>query len=107
MSKYKMNNGIVVDTDRAQRTWDEARRFDDKNYISVATGSQWAHQRLHKARRGRYYIEHWSQSPATATAEWISMRAAAAWLIANEHAVPDDLAKINDGHTTTEMRKSK
>jgi hypothetical protein len=92
MSKYKMDDGVVVDTDRAQRTWTEARHFDGRNHVA-ATGGQWAHQRLLKSRKGRYYIEHWSQwQGTTASASWISTREAAAWLITNEHIVPVDLA---------------
>jgi len=93
MSRYRMDDGTVVDTANAKQSWDEAERFDGSNHISVATGSQWEHQRLHKSRKGRYYLERWSQwQGATASAEWISKRAAAAWLAANEHTIPDDLA---------------
>jgi len=50
-------------------------------------------QALHKSRKGRYWIERWSQwQGSRSSAEWISKRAAAAWLLMNNHAVPDDLA---------------
>jgi hypothetical protein len=87
-----MDDGTVVDTDNAKQSWDEATRWDGSNHISVATGAQWEHQTLHRSRKGRYYIERTSQWQGSLPgAEWISKRAAAAWLSANEHEIPDDL----------------
>jgi hypothetical protein len=87
-----MDDGTVVDTDNATQSWEEATRWDGSNHISVATGSQWNHEELHCSRKGRYYLEHTSQwQGSKPRAEWISKRTAAAWLLANEHAVPDDL----------------
>lgn len=92
MARYRMDDGTVVDTDNARQSWEEATRFDGSNRISIATGSQWAHEALHRSRKGRYYLERWSQwQGSTPGAEWISQRAAAAWLMLNEHDVPDDL----------------
>lgn len=94
MTKYRMDDGTVVDTARAAWSWNEATRWDGNNHISVATGSQWNHQKLHRSRKGRYYLEHWSQwQGSTPRAEWISQHAAAAWLIANDHEIPHDLAE--------------
>lgn len=93
MSRYQMDDGTVVDTDNAKQSWNEATYWDGRNHISRATGSQWNHEALHKSRKGRYYLERYSQVQGTrASAEWISKRAAAAWLIANGHEVPADLA---------------
>jgi hypothetical protein len=87
-----MDDGTVVDTDNAKQSWDEATHWDGSNHISVATGSQWEHQTLYRSRKGRYYIERTSQWQGSLPgAEWISKRAAAAWLSANEHEIPDDL----------------
>ena len=97
MSRYRMDDGTVVDTDNARQSWPEATRFDGSNHISVATGSQWEHQALHCSRKGRYYLERWSQWQGTRdSAEWISKRMAAAWLLLNEHEVPADLATEAD-----------
>lgn len=93
MSTYRMDDGTVVKTENATASWKEDTRWDGSNHISVATGSQWEHQTLYRSRRGRYWLEHTSQWQGSAPyAEWISKRAAAAWLLANDHEIPDDLA---------------
>lgn len=92
MSRYRIEDGTVVDTDNATKTWKEDRRWDGNNYISVATGSQWNHEQLYRSRRGRYYLEHYSQWQGSKPyAEWISKRQAASWLLANDEPIPDDL----------------
>jgi len=92
MSRYRMDDGTVVDTDNAKQSWDEGTRWDGDNHISMATGSQSEHQTLHRSRKGRYYIERYSNwTGSTPGAEWISKRAAAAWLAVNLHEIPDDL----------------
>ena len=92
MTRYKMDGGGIVDTDRASATWREATRWDGRNHISVATGGQWHHEQLYRSRKGRYYIERDSQwQGSTPSAEWISKRSAASWLLANDHEIPDDL----------------
>jgi len=97
MSKYRMNDGTVVDTKNARQSWKEATRWDGNNHISVPTGSQWDHQELHCSRKGRYYIESWSQwQGSTPRAEWVSHHAAASWLLANDHEIPEDLADAAD-----------
>lgn len=97
MSRYRMDDGTVVDTDNAVEQWEEDTFWDGSNHISKATGSQWAHETLYKSRKGRYYVEHTSQwQGSNPRCDWISNRAAAAWLLANKHAVPDDLAAEAD-----------
>ena len=87
-----MDDNTVVDTDRATQHWNEDTRWDGNNHISVATGSQWTHETLHRSRKGRYYIEHESQwQGSRPSAEWVSNRTAASWLLANDRKVPDDL----------------
>jgi hypothetical protein len=94
MSTYRMDDGTVVDTDKAQATWKEATEWDGNNHISKATGSQWNHQQLYKSRKGRYYVEHWSQYQGSrAHVEWVSPEEATRWLVANDHALPEDLQK--------------
>jgi hypothetical protein len=93
MSKYRMDDNTIVDTTRATHTWEEDSRWDGSNHISVATGSQWDHEDLYRSRKGRYYIVHSSQwQGSTPCAEWISHRAAAAWLLNNAHEIPAELA---------------
>ena len=95
MSTYRMDDGTVVKTENATQTWSEGTRFDGHNHISIATGSQWDHQDLLRSRKGRYYIVHSSQwQGSTPLAEWIGNHAAAAWLLANGHDLPADLAEI-------------
>lgn len=93
--RFKMDNGVVVDTDNAQKSWDEETRWDGNNFISIPTGSQWNHQTLYKSRKGRYYIVHESQwQGSTPSANWVSDKKAARWLAQNNHELPDDLAAL-------------
>ena len=97
MSRYKMDDGTVIDTANASRHWKEETRWDGNNHISVATGSQWNHEDLYRSRRGRYYIERTSQwQGSTPSAEWVGNRTAAAWLLANEHEIPEELREVAD-----------
>lgn len=100
MARYRMSDGMVVDTANASRRWEEATRWDGRNHISVATGSQWEHQTLYRSRRGRYYVEHTSQWQGSApTAEWFSREEATRWLLANDHDVPAELKTVADDLT--------
>lgn len=95
--KYQMEDGSIVNTDKAQKFWDEDTRWDGHNRISVATGSQWNHETLYLSRKGRYYKvheSHWQGS--TQHAEWISEHEAVRWMIANDHDVPADLKHLVD-----------
>src|SRR3990170_2886758 len=97
MSRYRMDDGTVIDTDRAATSWDEDTSWDGNNHISKATGSQWTHQRLYQSRKGRYYIEHTSQwQGSTPRVEWISREQAAQWLYSNGHDLPEDLQDLED-----------
>jgi len=95
MSKYTMEDGTVVNTEKAKNSWDERTEHDGRNFISVATGSQWEHETLYESRKGRFYIVHSSQWQGSRDrAEWISKRAAVAWLLANNREVPEYLADV-------------
>lgn len=95
MSKYKMEDGTVVDTDKAQQEWKEATDWNGNNNISRATGSQWEHQYLYRSRNGRYYIEHNSQRQGTPScAQFITAEEACRWLLLMGHELPDDLKKL-------------
>lgn len=97
MSKYKMQDGTIVDTDNATQSWKEDKNWDGNNYISVHTGSQWHHQTLYRSRKGRYYVERTSQWQGSQPgAEWVSPEAAARWLMLNESDLPADLAHLAD-----------
>ena len=99
MSKYSMEDGTVVDTEKASKSWSEDTRWDGRNHISIPTGSQWDHESLHRSRKGRYYLECWSDYQGTRSrAEWISEYEAVKWLIANDHedTIPDDLKHLVD-----------
>jgi hypothetical protein len=92
MATYRIE-GTIVDTANATRTWEEDTEWDGHNHRSKATGSPHDHQKLHRSRKGRFYLECWSQwQGSTPRAEWLSPEAAAAWLLANGHDVPDELA---------------
>lgn len=91
MARYRMGDGTVVDTEKASSSWEEDTRWDGRNHISVATGSQWHHQRLYRSRKGRYYIEHESQyQGSTPSVEWVSPEEACRWLVANDHNPEDE-----------------
>lgn len=93
--KYRMEDGTVVDTDRASASWREALEWDGRNQISKATGRQWDHQRLYRSRNGRYYIESWSEWQGSRDhAEWVSPEEAARWLLINGRELPHDLLKV-------------
>jgi len=94
MSKYRMDDGTVVDTEKAQQSWDEATEWDGSNHISKATGSQWNHETLYKSRKGRYYVEHTSQWQGSRPhVEWVSPEEATRWLIAADEPLPADLTQ--------------
>jgi hypothetical protein len=95
MSRFKLEDGAVVDTDRAAAHWDEEQDWNGNNYISRATGSQWNHGTLYKSSKGRYYIVHSSQWQGSLDhAEEIAPIDAVTWLLQNGHELPEDLASL-------------
>jgi hypothetical protein len=95
MATYQVDDGTVVKTENATAHWEEDKRWDGNNFISVATGSQWDHETLYRSRKGRYWVEHYSQwQGSLPRAEWISKHAAARWLMANKHELPPDLQEL-------------
>jgi len=95
--KFRMEDGTIVNTENATKSWDEDTRFDGNNHISRATGSQWNHQTLYRSRKGRYYIVHESQwQGSTPHAEWVSPQEAARWLNLMNHDLPADLEQYED-----------
>jgi len=72
----------------------EAKFWNGSNHISVPTGSQWNHEMLYRTAGGRWILNAWSQASSTQeTYEEISNRAAAAWLVQNEHDTHDACAE--------------
>jgi hypothetical protein len=95
MPRYRLENGAIVDTDKATGQWEEETDWDGSNHISRATGSQWDHETLYRSAKGQYWLEHTSQwSDRMPSAEGLNERDAAAWLLLNDHALPADLAAM-------------
>ena len=95
MARFKLEEGAIVDTDRAAKRWDEDSEWNGRNHISKATGDQFTHETLYKSAKGRYYIVHSSQWQGSRDhAEEVTAKDAAAWLLQNEHELPEDLASF-------------
>lgn len=68
----------------------EGTRWDGNNVVSLATGDQWAHQRLIRTAGGRWVLNSWSDWQGSREKyEFISHSAAVAWLIACEYTEAD------------------
>jgi len=90
-----LEGGVIFDTERAAATWEEASDWNGSNHISRATGSQWNHETLHKSAKGRYYVVRSSNIQGSQDEmEILSPREAAAWLLLNDHDLPDDLREL-------------
>jgi len=97
MPKYRMSDGVIVNTDNAKQSWQENTYWNGSNHISVATGSQWEHEQLYKSRKDRYYVVRTSQMQGSAAyAEWLIPEEAAKWLLMNEEELPTDLVALED-----------
>jgi hypothetical protein len=97
MSTYRMDDGTVVDTERASQSWEEKRDWDGSNRIGRSSGSQWTYQTLRRSRKGRYYTEHTSNWQGSRPhVEWQSPENAARWLIHNDEELPEDLAHLEE-----------
>jgi hypothetical protein len=97
MSRYRMQDSTVVDTENAIQSWEEERDWNGSNHIGRGSGSQWKDQTLHKSRKGRYWIETKSRIQGTSDhAEWLSPEEATRWLLLMEKELPQDLAQLKD-----------
>ena len=77
-------SGRFFDGAKAKR-WEEGTRWDGRNHISLATGSQWEHEELWKTTGGVFVLCSWSQYQGSAmTVEQIEADRAAVWLSRNE-----------------------
>jgi len=82
-------SGRYFDADKAQ-SWDEGTRWDGRNHISKASGSQWEHEALYRTEGGVYVLHHWSQwQGSNESYEEVTAEEAAAWLSKNEHTIDD------------------
>ena len=64
--------------------------WDGSNRISLATGSQWSHEKLWYTKSGRWVIEAWSAwVGSTDTVAEIGAGKAVDWLLRNEYDVED------------------
>jgi len=97
MSKHRMEDGTVVDTDKASASWAEATYWDGHNHVSKATGDQWTHQTLYRSRKGRFYVVHSSQWQGSRDhVEWVSPQEATRWLLVNGRELPAELKALED-----------
>jgi hypothetical protein len=68
------------------RVFDELTRWNGNEYLSKATGSQWAHENLYRTAAGIYVLHHWSDWPgSTESYSEVTASGAAAWLSRNEY----------------------
>ena len=97
MSRHRMDDGSIVDTERAVESWKEERDWDGNNHIGKSSGTQWDYQVLHKSRKGRYYIEFTSNWQGRRDhVEWQSPEDAARWLLHNDIELPEDLKHLEE-----------
>jgi len=95
MTRYRLDDDTIVDTEQATATWNEATDWDGRNHISRATGSQWEHEWLYRSRKGRFYLESTSQwQGSRPAAGWITDAAAVRWLLLNGHEIPEDIEHL-------------
>ena len=67
--------------------FDEATRWDGNNHISVATGSQWDHERLYWTASGNWVLNYWSQWEGRLESySEVDEARAIEWLIRNQYA---------------------
>jgi hypothetical protein len=96
MARYIID-GTVLDTEKAEQTWEERTYFNGRNRVGVLSRDEFYHQALYRSSKGRYWVECWSQwQGSVPSARIISEPAAARWLIINEYELPPDLQKYAD-----------
>jgi hypothetical protein len=92
MARFKMDDGAVVNTEKAIRKWVEDTDWNGNNHISVNTHSQWEHEDLYLSSKARYYLVSWSNwQGSLPSARWVAPHEAAQWLLLNGHDLPDTL----------------
>ena len=97
MKRYKMEDGSIIDTEKAQQKWEGVRYHDGCNLISRNTGSQWHDPDLFLSRKGRYYLLNTSCVQGQGDhAEFITDEEAASWLLINDHELPESLKQYEE-----------
>jgi hypothetical protein len=94
MSRVQLtdDSGRWFDNEKGDN-WGEATRWNGNNHISLATGSQWNHERLYKTASNRWILYAWSQWQGSMDSYTeISKTEALRWLAVNEHDMPEEFA---------------
>ena len=95
MAKFKIDDGLILNTEKAVKSWNEDTRWNGNNHISVQTGSQWIHETLYKSSKGKYYKVHDSQYQGDLSyATILTDEEAATWLLSNGDELPEDLMNL-------------
>lgn len=77
----------------AAECFTEDTRWNGRNLISVATGSQWEHEELYRTPKGTWILHSWSQWQGSRPLyEVISDTQARTWLIDQDHG--DDVERL-------------
>ena len=97
MARYKMDNGIIADTEKATGRWRERREWDGCNHYGRSSKSQWHDQILYRSKKGNYYVENQSREDGISdSAEWVTPQEAASWLLVNDYNLPEGLAEFDE-----------
>lgn len=73
----------------------EDSRWDGRNHISVATGSQWEHEWLYYTKSGKWVLHCYSQWQGSSESyEQIEESDAIKWLIENRRFDDDGMKKL-------------
>ncbi len=84
MARQVIDGGGWFETDSAV-LFGEMQRWDGRNHISRATGSQWDHEQLYHTRNGQWVLNEWSQYQGSLeTHTQIDEDTAIDWLVAQE-----------------------
>jgi hypothetical protein len=82
------------DSDSATK-FDEDKYHDGRNFISKATGSQWAHEELYYTKSGNWVLCEWSNYQGTKTTYTkVDESDAIDWLIRMQHFENELLSKL-------------
>ena len=108
MTRRNLTDSARWFNDATAQQFDERTNWDGNNHISVATGSQWEHQRLYYTAGGRWILNSWSQWQGTAESyEEIDEAAAIDWIITQEcdtDSLPDSVReRIDAGVADAEL----
>lgn len=88
-----IKTGKWFDTEKAT-LYKEETKHNGSNWISLATGSQWAHEFLYVTAGGVFVLNSFSDyQGSTETYEIITKEEAAEWFVKNEYK-EDDLPEI-------------